>query len=249
MRRPGTGAKPHAVGALTGLSSMQADLAPDGLSASERTAGPRTGTPHGKPKTDPGGRSRGAHAGEEGHRRYITPGQDLRRSRRSSVAWTPGGRPQRRVGVILQPWPTGRRRGGQAGPYRPGHPPGGARVHQCRMWSGRATAGLPCRASRVRSWVGERPTSWLPTRPAARPCPVYSTTSPANADSMCRTNGQWLLRKATSSTGSDRSASLTSPPATEGSAKSGPGYLAGPGTATRTGQLLAGRVLSTVPTG
>src|SRR2546423_6748849 len=89
MRRPGTGAKPHAVGALTGLSSMQADLAPDGLSASERTAGPRTGTPHGKPKTDPGGRSRGGHAGEEGHRRYITPGQDLRRSRRSSVAWTP----------------------------------------------------------------------------------------------------------------------------------------------------------------
>ena len=43
----------------------------------------------GKPKTDPGGRSRGGHAGEEGHRRYITPGQDLRRSRRSSVAWTP----------------------------------------------------------------------------------------------------------------------------------------------------------------
>src|SRR5256714_4210815 len=89
MRRPGTGSKPHALGALTGLSSMQADLAPDGLSASERTAGPRTGTPHGKPKTDPGGRSRGAHAGEEGHRRYITPGQDLRRSRRSSIAWTP----------------------------------------------------------------------------------------------------------------------------------------------------------------
>jgi hypothetical protein len=71
------------------------------------------------------------------------------------------------------------------------------------------------------SSAGEIPVSLLAMPTVARPRSVYSLANAANSVSRWRTNGQWLLRKTTSTGRPEKSDSLTSEPVTEGRANSG----------------------------